>query len=110
MTLKEILDALARISGRPAPRVKMPHGVALATGYAYQWFARLTGRDPKIPVEGVKMSRHRMFVASNKAEIELGYSSGSIQAALERAVRWYEENGYWGTRAARKSLAQPAAA
>jgi dihydroflavonol-4-reductase len=110
MTLKEILDALARISGRPAPRVKMPHGVALAAAYADQWFARLTGREPKIPVEGVKMSRHRMFVASNKAEIELGYHAGPIEAALERAVRWYEENGYSGARAARKPLAQPAVA
>jgi dihydroflavonol-4-reductase len=110
MTLKEILDALSKISGRPAPRVKMPHGVALAAGYADQWFARLTGREPTIPVEGVKMSRHRMFVASGKAESELGYNAGSIEAALERAVRWYEENGYWGARAARKPLAQPAAA
>jgi dihydroflavonol-4-reductase len=110
MTLKEILDALSKISGRPAPRVKMPHGVALAAGYAGEWLARLTGREPKIPVEGVKMSRHRMFIASNKAEIELGYNPGSIEAALERAVRWYEENGYWGARAARKPLAQPAAA
>ena len=56
------------------------------------------------------MSRHRMFVASNKAQIELGYHTGSIEAALERAIRWYEENGYWGARAARKPLAQPAAA
>ena len=69
-----------------------------------------SGREPKIPVEGVKMSRHRMFVASNKAQIELGYHAGSIEAALERAIRWYEENGYRGARAARKPLAQSAAA
>lgn len=94
MTLKQILDALSVITGRPAPRVKLPHALALAVGYADEWFSRLTGREPQIPVEGVKMSRHRMFVASTKAESELGYTSGSVEAALERAVRWYESSGY----------------
>jgi dihydroflavonol-4-reductase len=110
MTLKQILDALAKIAGRPAPRVKMPHAVALAAGYADQWFSRFVGRDPQIPVEGVKISRHRMFVASDKAEHELGYRAGSVEAALERAVRWYEENGYVRGRAARKTVAHAAAA
>ncbi|HTS13658.1 MAG TPA: hopanoid-associated sugar epimerase [Candidatus Limnocylindrales bacterium] len=110
MTLKEILDALAKITGRSAPRVKMPHAVALAAGYADEWFSRLTGREPQIPVEGVKMSRHRMFVATDKAERELGYKSGSAEAALERAVRWYEEHGYVSGRAAGKAVARAVAA
>jgi len=98
MTLKQILDALSVITGRPAPRVRLPHAVALAAGYADEWFSRLIGREPQIPVEGVKMSRHRMFVASDKAERELGYCSGPVEAALERAVRWYESYGYVGGR------------
>jgi dihydroflavonol-4-reductase len=98
MTLKQILDALSAITGRPAPRVRLPHAVALAAGYADEWFSRLIGREPQIPVEGVKMSRHRMFVASDKAARELGYRSGPVEAALERAVRWYESYGYVGGR------------
>jgi dihydroflavonol-4-reductase len=94
MTLKEILGALAPIAGRPAPRVRLPHAVALAAGYADEFFARLTGREPQIPVEGVKMSRHRMFVESDKAQRELGYQPAAIEPALERAVRWYTEHGY----------------
>ena len=94
MTLKEILEALSAITGRPAPRLQLPHAVALAAGYADEWIARLTGREPQIPVEGVKMSRHRMFVASDKAEKELDYKPGPVEAALERAVRWYEASGY----------------
>ena len=94
MTLKQILDALSAITGRPAPRVKLPHAVALAAGYADEFFSKLTGREPQIPVEGVKMSRHRMFVASEKAEKELGYRPGPVEAALERAVRWYEAAGH----------------
>ncbi|HLV96090.1 MAG TPA: hopanoid-associated sugar epimerase [Candidatus Acidoferrales bacterium] len=110
MTLKQILDALSKIAGRPAPRVRMPHAVALAAGYADQWFSRLTGREPQIPVEGVKMSRHRMFVESDKAERELGYAPTSVEVALERAVRWYEQNDRVRSRTADKTVAHAAAA
>jgi dihydroflavonol-4-reductase len=110
MTLKQILDALSAITGRPAPRVRLPHAVALAAGYADQWFSRLAGREPQIPVEGVKMSRHRMFVESDKAERELGYKPTSVEAALERAVTWYQQHGYLNAGAGNKSLAQAAAA
>jgi dihydroflavonol-4-reductase len=110
MTLKEILDALSAITGRRAPRVKLPHVVALAAGYADELYSRLAGREPQIPVEGVKMSRHKMFVESDKASRELGYKPGKIESALERAVRWYEDNGYIPNRAGGKSVTQPAAA
>jgi len=110
MTLKQILDALSAITGRPAPRLRLPHAVALAAGYADQWFSRIAGREPQIPVEGVKMSRHRMFVESNKAEHELGYKPTSVEAALERAVSWYQQHGYLNAGAGSKSVAQAAAA
>ena len=94
MTLKGILDALSAITGRPAPRIRLPHAVALAAGYADELYSRLVGREPQIPVEGVKMSRHRMFIESDKAERELGYKPTPVEAALERSVRWYEDHGY----------------
>lgn len=109
MTLKQILDALAAITGRPAPRMRIPHVVALAAGYADEWLSRLVGRDPRIPVEGVKMSRHRMFVATGKAERELGYAPGPVEAALARAVAWYQEHGYTRGRAALKDFHAEAA-
>lgn len=110
LTLKEILDALSVISGRPAPWIRMPHAVALAAGYADQWLSRMMGREPQIPVEGVKMSRHRMFVDSSKAGRELGFRPGPVEAALERAVRWYEENGYVRARAGNRRLEHARAA
>jgi len=94
MTLKEILETIARIAGRRAPRIRMPHAVALAAGYADEFYSRMVGRVPQIPVEGVKMSRHRMFVASEKAARELGYKTSSVDAAMERAVQWYELHGH----------------
>jgi len=110
MTLKQILEALAPIAGRPAPRVRLPHAFALAAGYADEWFSRLAGREPQIPVEGVKMSRHRMFVESDKAERELGYKPSSVEAALERAVRWYEQHGYVRSSSPSKAIGRVAAA
>ncbi|HUX09811.1 MAG TPA: hopanoid-associated sugar epimerase [Terriglobia bacterium] len=92
MLLKEVLDILARISGRPSPRVRLPHAVALAAGYADQAISRLLKRTPRIPLEGVRMARHKMFVDCSKAARELGFEAGSVEAALERAVDWYGRN------------------
>jgi dihydroflavonol-4-reductase len=109
MTLREILETLAAIAGRTAPRLRLPHALALAAGYADEWISRLSGREPRIPVEGVKMSRHRMFVESDKAGRELGYRPGLIEAALERAVRWYAEHGYVRGNLRGKTFVQSAA-
>ena len=94
MTLKEILEALAHLTGRPAPRVRLPHAVAFAAACADHVFSRALGREPQIPLDGVRMARHKMFVSTSKAAHELGFQAGSPEAALERAVHWYEENGY----------------
>src|SRR5262249_27965909 len=94
MTLKQILDSLAAATHRRAPRVKMPYTAALLAGYAENLFCSITGREPRIPLEGVRMSRHKMFVDCSLATRELGFTSGSVDGALERAARWYMDNGY----------------
>jgi dihydroflavonol-4-reductase len=110
MTLKHLLDTLARITGLSAPKLKIPHGLALGVAYASTAFSRLIGREPGIPVEGVKIARHMMFVDSSRAQRELGFQPGSVRAALERAVRWYEANGYVSARRAKRIAAHAAAA
>lgn len=94
LTLKQLLDTLAKITGLPAPRMKIPHGLALGVAYASTAFSRLIGKEPQIPVEGVKIARHMMFVDCTRAQRELGFQAGPVAAALERAVLWYEANGY----------------
>jgi len=94
LSLKQLLDELAAITGMRAPVRKIPHGVALAAALASAVFARLTGREPQIPLEGVRIAKHKMFVSDAKARKELGYRSESVRNALERAVSWYVENGY----------------
>jgi dihydroflavonol-4-reductase len=102
LTLKEVLAALAQITGCPAPRVRLPHAVALAAAYADHVVSRLLNREPQIPLEGVRMARHKMFVDCSKAQRELGFAPGPVLAALERAVRWYEANGYVAGRPAER--------
>ena len=94
LTLKEVLDTLAKITGLRAPGMKIPHGVALSVAYMESAFSRLIGKEPGIPVEGVKIARHKMFVDASRARRELGFQPGPVAAALERAVRWYQANGY----------------
>jgi dihydroflavonol-4-reductase len=102
LTLKEMLDTLAKITGLAAPGMKIPHGVALGVAYVESTLSRLVGREPQIPVEGVKIAQHRMFVDCSRAQKELGFQPGSVAAALERAVRWYQLKGYVKPRRVKK--------
>lgn len=102
LTLKGLLDTLAKITGLAAPSMKIPHGLALGVAYVETGFSRLLGKEPQIPVEGVRIARHKMFVDVSRAQRELGFQPGSVAAALERAVRWYRANGYVAHGRARK--------
>ena len=94
LTLKQLLDALARITGLAAPAMKIPHRVALGVAYVETAFSRLIGKEPQIPVEGVKIAKHMMFVDCSRANKELGFAPSPVAGALARAVKWYRENGY----------------
>jgi len=92
MTLKSILDELARISGRPAPTVRLPHWIPLAAAYVDTSLARLLRRQPRIAVDAVRLSRYRMFFDSSKAVRELGLPQTAVEEPLRRAVEWYRRN------------------
>jgi dihydroflavonol-4-reductase len=94
MTFKALLDTLATVSGLPSPRLRLPWRAAMAIGFADQFVARLRGRDPTIPLDGVRMARHSMWVNCTKAQRELGFAPGPIDRALQRAVDWYRRHGY----------------
>ena len=102
LTLKQVLDTLANITKLPAPMLKLPHGVALGAAYASTFFACIVGKEPGIPVEGVKIAQHKMFVDCARAQRELGFKAGPVSSALQRAVAWYESNGYVSKRRAKR--------
>jgi dihydroflavonol-4-reductase len=89
LTLKQILDRLARITGKKAPSMQLPYAVAYAAGVLTTAWSALTGQTPMAPLEAVKMARKRMFVTHAKAARELGYKPGPVDEALSRAVEWF---------------------
>jgi dihydroflavonol-4-reductase len=91
LRMDEIWQLLAEITGRPMPKWRAPYALALAAGYVDEMRSRVSGAEPEVPLEGVRLSRERMYVDSGAARAELGYSSTSVRAALERAVTWYRE-------------------
>src|SRR5437899_2563285 len=93
MTLKEFLDVAAGVIGRPAPGMRVPYAVALAAGYAENLLSSAIGREPRIPLEGVRMARHKMFVDCSRATRELGFNPSGAVGAIGRSVRWYIDNG-----------------
>lgn len=94
MTLKEIFDALSRLTGIPSPRVKLPHWVPLAAAGVETAFSRLVGKEPRVSLDGVRMSRHRMYFDGSKAVRELGMPQTPVEEALARAVTWFRQHGY----------------
>jgi len=94
LTLEQILARLAKISGGTVPRWRIPYLVAYAAGVASTGWANVTGREPRAPLDAVKMARKKMFVSSDKAKRELGFNPGPVDRALERAVDWFRANGY----------------
>ncbi len=94
MTLREIFDTLACLTGLKPPRLKLPHWIPLLYAAADTALARLGRREPGVPLEAVKLSRHKMFFDASKAVRELGLPQTPVEEPLLRAVRWFEENGY----------------
>lgn len=95
LTLKQILDKLAALTGLPSPKTKVPHAVAMGFAVFDQFFVgTLMGREPRATVEAVRMGRKKMFASSAKAERELGYRAIPVDNALERAIEWFQAHGY----------------
>jgi dihydroflavonol-4-reductase len=95
LTLKQILDRLAAITGLKSPTVKLPYFFALATGVVDEMvMGRLLGREPRATIDAVRMGRKMMFVSSAKAERELGWRTVPVEGALRRSVEWFRANGY----------------
>lgn len=95
LTLKQILDKLAVITGLPSPRVRVPYVIALATGVVDQVVTGyIRNREPRATIDAVRMGRKKMFVSSRKAERDLGWRIVPVDGALRRAVDWFQANGY----------------
>jgi dihydroflavonol-4-reductase len=95
LSLHEIFILLSRLTGIPAPRLKLPWQAILPLAYANRWFAdHISHRPPRIPLEGVRMAKYHMHYDCSKAVRELGLPQTPAEVALGKAVKWFRENGY----------------
>ncbi len=94
LMLREVFEILSRLTGVKAPAVKLPRLAILPLAYLNHWIANLTGRPPRIPLEGVKMAKYKMHYDCSKAIRELGLPQTPPEVALEKAVRWFRNHGY----------------
>ncbi len=95
LSLRDILLNLGRITGRPAPGLRLPNRLLVPFAHGAEGWARLTGSETRLTVDSLRMARKRMFFSSEKAARELGFSSRSAAEALTDAVSWFAENGYF---------------
>jgi dihydroflavonol-4-reductase len=115
LSLREMLELLGRLTGRRPPRLKLPHWVPLAIAHLEEPLARWFGRDPRVPLDGVRMSKSMMFFDAGKAVRELGFPQSPIEPAFERAVSWFIDHVYVPAHAAphlaaRRSMSEARAA
>jgi dihydroflavonol-4-reductase len=94
LTLEQILQKLAALTGRKAPTIKLPYAVAYAAGVITTAWAQVSGKPPRAPIDAVKMAKKKMFVSHAKAAAELGFAPGKVEVAMQRAIDWFQQNGY----------------
>ncbi len=94
MSLRDILAQISRLVGRKPPSIRLPYAALLPVAYAAEAIAKVTGRSGRVTLEGVRMSRKRMYFSSKKAVHELGYRWRPPVEAFADAVRWFRERGF----------------
>lgn len=92
--LVQMLSDIARLVGRPVPRLKLPRAPLYPLAAAAEMMARVTRREPLLTLDGLRMSRHRMFFTSAKAERDLGFRARPYGEGLRDAVDWFRNAGY----------------
>ena len=94
LTLRQLLETIAELAGRKAPRLRLPRAPLMPLAFAAERLAHLTGKEPLLTLDGLRMSRYRMFFTSAKAERELGYRSRPYREGVADALGWFRTAGY----------------
>ncbi|MGZ5933920.1 MAG: hopanoid-associated sugar epimerase [Rhizomicrobium sp.] len=92
--LKDMLGIIAPLVGRKPPRVQLPRGPLYPLAYGAEAMARVTGKEPFLTADALKMSKYHMFFSSAKANAELGFTARPFARGLEDAVTWFRAAGY----------------
>ena len=94
VALCDMLSDICAIVGRKPPRWRFPIPMVMPVAYAAEGWARISGREPFVTRDGLRMARYRMFFSAAKAERELGYRARPYREGLADAVKWFGQAGY----------------
>jgi len=95
LTLKQILDKMAAITGLPSPTVEIPFAIAATYAFFEELITgRIRGKEPRATLEEVRMGRKKMYASSARAERELGFRVTPVYQAMRAAIDWFRTNGY----------------
>ena len=96
MSLLELFENLQELSGRKRPRLHIPNWIAMGVGQVDDLLEnKILRREPKIPLEGIKMAQICTYVSSQKAVDQLGFPQSPVNEALNQAIQWFRDKGYY---------------
>jgi len=93
LTLAQVLAMVATQVGRTPPRIKLARELLWPLALACEGLAALTGREPLVTRDHLRMARKLMFFSSAKAEVELGYRPRPAAIAIAAAITWFRAHG-----------------
>jgi dihydroflavonol-4-reductase len=94
LSLAEILATVASLSGRRPPRLRLPLAPLMPIAFLAEGWGRLTGKEPFVTRDGLRMARKKMYFSSAKARAELGYAPRPVRQGLADAIAWFRQAGY----------------
>ncbi|RLB07224.1 MAG: NAD-dependent dehydratase [Deltaproteobacteria bacterium] len=94
LSLRQLLEKIAHLTGRPAPKIKISPNIVLPIAYVAELIAKITKKEPFITVDGVLMSKKKMFFSIRKAKKELGYNPRPVDEAIKDSIDWFRQKGY----------------
>jgi dihydroflavonol-4-reductase len=93
--LAQMLADIAVLAGRKPPRLRLPRAPLFPLAFAAEWAARVTGKEPFLTADALRMSRYLMYFSSAKAKRELGYAARPYREGLKDAHAWFSAHGYF---------------
>jgi len=94
MSFKKLLQEIAKITGKPAPKIKLSPNLILPLAYIAEAIAKITKKEPFVTVDGVLMSKKKMFFSIDKAKKELNYKPRPVIEAIKDSIDWFIQKGY----------------
>nr|WP_281377245.1 hopanoid-associated sugar epimerase [Stakelama sediminis] len=93
VTMRDLFGAIARLAGRRPPRVRLPTGPLYPLAWVNEGIAQVTGKEPFLTRDALRMAKHAMFYSSTKAERDLGYRHRPYESAIADALTWFRAAG-----------------